>query len=111
MARLNPVSASLNEAILNERLRLSAIIESPEGILRPEVARKLALHSSIDAVSAVELMRSVPVASPYLRAMDLEGPVGIDSLSGATANTPEGKREQRRREIRQNIKPQPKDVV
>ena len=110
MAR-NPVSASTNETLLGERLRIAAIIESAEGVLRPEVARKLALHSSMDATSAVELMRSVPVANPYLAAMNIEGPVNIDSLSGATPNSPDEKKRKRIEEIRRNVKPQPKDVV
>ena len=111
MTKANPVSASANETLLGERLRIASIIESPEGILRPEVARKLALHSTMDSASAVELLRSVPVANPYLAAMQVEGPIGIDSLSASTPNTPEGKKQKRIEEIRRNIKPQPKDVV
>ena len=110
MAR-NPVSAATNETLLGERLRIAAIIESAEGVLRPEVARKLALHSSMDSVSAVELMKSVPVANPYLAAMNIEGPVSINSFSTAEPNTPEGKKEKRLREIRENIKPLPRQVV
>ena len=106
-----PVSASTNETLLGERLRIAAIIESAEGVLRPEVARKLALHSSMDSVSAVELMRSVPVANPYLAAMQIEGPVGINSFSAAEPNTPESKKEKRLVELRRNLKPQPREVV
>ena len=111
MTKANPVSASMNETLLNERMRLSSILESPEGVLRPEVARKLALHSSMDATSAIELMKNIPVASPYLAAMNLEGPIGIDSLSGASPNSAADKKQKRIAEIRRNIKPQPKQVV
>ena len=111
MAKASPVSASTNETLLGERLRISAIIESPEGVLRPEVARKLALHSSLDATSAVELLRSVPIQNPYLAAMQVEGPIGIDSLSGATPNSADNKKQKRIEEIRRNVKPQPKQVV
>ena len=111
MAKAIPVSASANETLLGERLRIASIIESPEGILRPEVARKLALHSTMDSASAVELLRSVPVANPYLAAMNLEGPVGVDSLSGASPNNAADKKQKRIEEIRRNVKPQPRQVV
>ena len=111
MAKAIPVSAIANETLLGERMRIAAIIESAEGILRPETARKLALHSSLDVTSAVELLRTIPAANPYLLAMQKEGPVGVDSLSGATPNSAADKKQKRIEEIRRNVKPQPRQVV
>ena len=100
------VAGSANEVLLNERLRINSIVSSPEGIARPELARKLALESNIDAQSAVELMKTVPVSNPYVAAMDALGPVNIESFATVSPTTPEDKRAKRLTELRRNIKPE-----
>ena len=97
------IAGNANEAIMADRLRVSTILESPEGIARPRIAQHLALRSNMDATSALELLRATPVDNPYVAAMDALGPVNIESFASAAPSSPEAKREKRRAEIQRNV--------
>jgi hypothetical protein len=79
-----PVTASASSALINERLRISSILESPEGLARPAAARQLALRSTMDVQSSIEMLQTIPVMNPYIAAMALEGAVNINSVGGST---------------------------
>lgn len=61
---------STASVILQERLRIAAIIECSDGLTRPEMARQLALRSNMGATEAVELLKTVPASSPFEGAMN-----------------------------------------
>jgi hypothetical protein len=71
------VSGDTNAAVLSERLRVSSIIESPEGRRNPALASELALRSSIDAETARSILGKAPSSNPFTEAMDRLGPVNI----------------------------------
>lgn len=75
------VTGEANAAIASERLRIGAILESPEGKRNPAMAQKLALGSALDAETARSILAEAPAANPYLAAMDREGPVGLGAAS------------------------------
>lgn len=68
------------ELMFAERVRISAILESPEGIAHPATARELALRSNMAPDQALALMgrlpRENPAADAFLDAMGREA-VGI----------------------------------
>lgn len=76
-----PVNGDTNSAILNERVRVSAILESIEGKRNAELANELALRTSLDAESAKAILAKSPVANPYLAAMDAQGPIGLNAAT------------------------------
>lgn len=84
---LAAVSGETNAAVLAERLRVAAIIDSPEGKRNPAMANKLALYSSLDADTARSILADAPAANPYLAAMDKEGPTGINGPAPASFST------------------------
>jgi hypothetical protein len=69
-------SGRTNSAVLSERLRISAILESPEGRRNPGMAAEFALRTALDADTAKALLSQAPAANPYLAAMDAQGPIG-----------------------------------
>jgi hypothetical protein len=71
------VSGDANSAVLSERLRVSSILESPEGRRNPKLANELALRTALDAETARTLLAQAPAANPYLAAMDAQGPIGL----------------------------------
>jgi hypothetical protein len=73
-----PLTAS--EILLAERMRIAAILESPEGLRRPTTARKLALNGGMSDEQAIDLLRSMPTESPFLDAMHGEA-IGISSAT------------------------------
>jgi hypothetical protein len=75
------VTGEANAAIASERLRIAAILESPEGRRNPAMAQKLALGSALDAETARSILAEAPAANPYLAAMEREGPVGLGAAS------------------------------
>lgn len=77
------VAGDVNAAILSERLRISAIMESPEGKRNPEMAAELALRTPMSADVARGILAKSAPANPYLAALDREGVVNI---SGAAAD-------------------------
>lgn len=85
MATTKILPGNVNAAVAMERMRISAIMESPEGLLRPKAALQLALRSDMASASAVEFLRTTPADNPYLIAMATEGPVNIGGSMGATA--------------------------
>jgi hypothetical protein len=99
-----PVTANASSVLINERLRISSILESPEGIARPKAAMQLALRSTMDSQSAIDLLKSFPVANPYIAAMDLEGAINVNSL-GANPAASDDKKARRIAEINANIAP------
>jgi hypothetical protein len=72
------VSGASNEATLNERLRISAILESAEGTSRPRAARELALRSDMSPEQAVDLLKTMQPDNPFMAAMNAEGRIGIE---------------------------------
>lgn len=86
-----------------ERARISAIMESPEGIMRPKAALQLALRSDMVAASAIEFLQSVPADNPYLLAMDREGSIHIGNAVGSSVG-PTDKRADRMAEISGSMK-------
>lgn len=95
------VSGETNASVLSERLRVSAILESPEGKLNPELARELALRSTLDAETARAILSKAPASNPYLAAMAKEGPVSIDAATADFSNDPKVARQ---REIADGMK-------
>ncbi len=83
MKRPAAVSGDTNAAVLSERMRVAAILESPEGKRNPGMATELALRTALDIETARAILAQAPAANPYLAAMDREGPIG---LSAATAD-------------------------
>jgi hypothetical protein len=96
------VSGDTNAAILNERLRVGAILESPEGRRNPGMATELALRTALDAETAKGILAQAPAANPYLAAMDAQGPIGL--LNATTADfTPADPKAERLKEIEGSI--------
>src|ERR1700682_3116613 len=85
--KLAAVSGDTNAAVLSERLRVSAILESPEGKRNPAMATTLALRSSLDAETARSLLATAPAANPYLEAMNQQGPINLGDGIGANVET------------------------
>jgi hypothetical protein len=98
-----PIPASASSVLMNERLRVSTILESPEGLARPASAMQLALRSSLSAIEAVDLLRTMPVSNPYTAAMGLEGPVNLSSIGGATVGISGDRKAKRIAEIQANL--------
>ncbi len=95
------VSGDSNAAVLSERMRVSAILESPAGKRNVELATELALRTSLDAESAKAILAKTPIANPYEAAMAKEGPIG---LSAATADfSPADPKEARLKEIKESM--------
>jgi hypothetical protein len=85
--KLAAVSGDANAAVLSERLRVSAILESAEGKRNPALAQELALRSSLDAETARNILGKAPASNPYLDAMSLQGPVNIGDGIGTSVET------------------------
>lgn len=85
--KLAAVSGDTNAAVLSERLRVSAILESAEGKRNPALAQELALRSSLDAETARNILGKAPASNPYLDAMDRQGPLNIGEGIGANVET------------------------
>jgi hypothetical protein len=81
------VSGDMNAAVLSERLRVSAILESAEGRRNPKMAQHLALRSTLDAETARSILAESPSANPYLDAMSRQGPIDIGDGIGANVET------------------------
>jgi hypothetical protein len=86
------VSGDINASVLSERMRVSQIIESPEGRKNPELAAELALRTPLDAEAARALLARAPASNPYLAAMNREGPVSIDAATADFTNDPKAAR-------------------
>ncbi|MGY4570796.1 hypothetical protein [Bradyrhizobium sp. USDA 3256] len=95
------VTGDDNAAIAAERLRISSILESPEGRRNPAMAQKLALYSVLDAETAKSILADAPAANPYLQAMDREGPIGLQATTIDVSNDPVAAR---REEIKQTAR-------
>ena len=68
----------ISEILLTERLRISAILESPEGLRAPKLARELALRSPLPPEQVLGILAAAPSESPFLDAMANES-VGLTS--------------------------------
>jgi hypothetical protein len=89
--------ATKAEIMAEDRHRISTILESPEGLRNPAMARRLAIERGMDARDAIELLKSAPAANPYLAAMDAQGAIGIGAP--ATASGLSDPRDLKRAEI------------
>lgn len=58
--RLAALRLAAEEATLEERTRVSAILQSPEAWLRGHLARHLALATDLPAPDAIEILRAAP---------------------------------------------------
>lgn len=81
------VSGDLNAAVLSERLRVSAILESAEGKRNPAMAQELALRSTLDVETARRILAQAPTSNPYLDAMSRFGPINLGDGIGANVET------------------------
>jgi hypothetical protein len=81
------VAGDLNAAVLSERLRVSAILESAEGRRNPAMANQLALRTALDAETARSILAQAPSSNPYLDAMSRQGPINIGDGIGANVET------------------------
>jgi hypothetical protein len=85
--KLAAVSGDTNAAVLSERMRVSAILESAEGRRNPKMAQHLALRSTLDAETARSILAESPSANPYLDAMSRLGPINIGDGIGTHVET------------------------
>jgi hypothetical protein len=97
-----PISGTASSVLLGERLRIASIVESPEGLARPAAALQLALRSTMDVQSSIEMLRTIPVTNPYIAAMALEGAVNVNSVGGSSVGGDDAKTK-RLAELRTNI--------
>jgi hypothetical protein len=102
-----PISASASAILMDERMRVSSILESPEGLARPKAALQLALRSTMDAQSAIDMLKTIPVDNPYIAAMDLEGAVNVNAM-GANPFVTGDKKAKRLAELSANLAPMKK---
>lgn len=78
-----------SEILAEDRTRILAILESPEGLARPASARKIALVHGMGVEAAREFLRDLPQESAFAAAMDREGPVNIGaSMGGPVSRDP-----------------------
>lgn len=85
--KLAAVSGDTNAAVLSERLRVSAILESAEGKRNPAMAQELALRSSLDVETARSILSKAPAANPFTEAMSRQGPINIGEGIGTSVET------------------------
>ena len=95
------VTDSVNSAVLSERLRVSAILESAEGKRNPAMATELALRTNLDVDTARSLLAKAPAANPYTAAMDREGVVNLNAAT-ADFSAPDPK-EARKKELAESM--------
>ena len=99
-AAARAVAPEINAAIAGERARISAILNSPEGLARPRAALHLALNADMPKQSVIELLAQMPsiaADNPYIRALENEA-VNIGGPNVGTAAKP-GSKEARLAEI------------
>jgi hypothetical protein len=104
--KLAAVSGDTNAAVLSERLRVSAILESAEGRRNPAMAQELALRSSLDVETARSILGKAPAANPFTEAMALLGPInlGDGGIGAAPATFTNDSKAARLAEIKANVK-------
>src|SRR5258708_14926293 len=85
--KLAAVAGDVNAAVLSERLRVSAILESPEGRKNPAMANQLALRTPLDAETARGILAQAPAANPFTEAMSRLGPINIGEGIGGNVET------------------------
>lgn len=99
------VSGDTNAAVLSERLRVSAILESAEGKRNPAMAQELALRSSLDVETARSILGKAPASNPYLDAMAQQGQINLGDGIGANVETfTNDPKAARLKEIEANVK-------
>lgn len=89
-----------SEILSAERLRVAAILESPEGLRNPEAARKMVMMGFLPD-QAKELLAGLPPANPYLAALDKEAAFAISPHHSADVFSSDPK-EKRKQEIAAN---------
>lgn len=103
--------ATKAEILLEANERITAILESPEGLRNGKAARELALHSTMDARAAIAMLAKLPAENPFADAMSREGPVGVTGMipgagsGGGTGYTAKAEnREERLAQIQSALK-------
>jgi hypothetical protein len=97
------VAGDLNAAVLSERLRVSAILESADGKRNPAMAQELALRSSLDVETARAILGKAPASNPYLDAMSRQGPINLGEGLGANVTFTNDPKAARLKEIEANV--------
>ena len=98
------LTGAANEMVMSERLRVSGILESKEGVSRPAAARELALRSDLSAEQAIALLATMPVDNPFMQAMQSEGQIGIGAQApGGTGGGLSDPRAAREAELRDSM--------
>ena len=89
MAKLKTNTPEISAAVSEERGRIIAIVNSPEGRSRRDAALHLTLNSDLEMKSAIELLAKMPeeTSSKFLSAMEREavnftGSIGSSNVSG-----------------------------
>jgi|APCry1669190731_1035312.scaffolds.fasta_scaffold20275_2 hypothetical protein len=90
--KIAAVSGDTNSAVFSERVRVAAILESPEGKRNPAMAAELALRTALDAEQARAILATAPAANPYIAAMNREGPIGLDAPTADMSGDPKAAR-------------------
>jgi hypothetical protein len=91
MAKLPKINLTETRAEIEAgvKMRIAAILESPEGQRHPKSALKFAFYTDMSADMANDMLAGLPVESPFLTAMDREGVIGISApLGAAMTNDP-----------------------
>jgi hypothetical protein len=81
------VDGAVNAAVLSERMRVSAILESREGRRNPAMANELALRTALDVETARSILARAPAANPFTEAMNHQGPINLGEGIGANVAT------------------------
>ena len=89
-------AVSIQTVLLNERLRISSILEAPEAVGREKLAAELALRSSMSSEAALSLLKSSPKASTtaaqsFLAALQGEA-IGMAPVAAEVITDPKAKR-------------------
>jgi hypothetical protein len=78
---LPAVAGEANAAVIAERIRISSILESPEGRRNVPLAQELALRSSIDVETARSILSKAPSDNPYISAMNREAVIDVGGMA------------------------------
>ena len=100
MAKFNlddAIKAAVANALVEQAMRIEAILTAPEADGREAMARKFALSTNLSVESVIELLGAAPKANGnrdlWLAAMSKEGPLGLAPEHTTIAQDAKSKRE------------------